>query len=117
MPLYKRPDSQFWQIEFEISGIRVRRSAETRSRKAAQELEQSLRDDVWRQIRLGERRHTWGDAVKKCRLESSGQRSWERTDRCLKIIGEYIPADRDLGEITYDGLLTLRKLLLLRQSK
>src|SRR3984957_17094901 len=99
MPLYKRSDSQYWQIEFEISGIRVRRSAETRNRKAAQELEQSLRADVWRQIKLGEQRHTWVDAVEKCRLEDSKQRSWERTERCLKVISEYIPADKDLREI------------------
>jgi integrase len=92
-------------------------SAETRNRKAAQELEQSLRADVWRQIKLGERRHTWGDAVEKCRLESASQRSWERTERCLRIIGEYVPADQNLREITYDSLLTLRELLLLRQSK
>jgi integrase len=117
MPLYKRTDSQYWQIEFEISGIRVRRSAETRNRKAAQELEQSLRADVWRQIKLGERRYTWADAIGKCRLEDSAQRSWERTERCLKVIGEYIPPDKDLREITYDSLLTLRELLLLRQSK
>ena len=68
MPLYKRSDSQNWQIEFEIAGVRVRRSSETRNRKAAQELEQSLRADVWRQIKLGERRYTWGDAIEKCRL-------------------------------------------------
>lgn len=117
MSLWKRPDSQFWQIRFEIAGHTVRRSSETTDRRAAQELEKQLRDDLWRQIKLGEKRFTWGDAVAQCRLEDSKQKSWDRTERSLKILGEYFPADQPLIEIDYANLLKVRSLLELRTSK
>ena len=116
MPVYKRPNSSYWQIEFEVAGNRIRRSSGTTDRRAAEELEQSLRADVWRQLQLGERRHTWVDAVEKCRLEDGRQKSWDRTERALAVIAEYIPAETDLTEITYESLLKLRELLLLRKS-
>ena len=117
MSLWKRPDSQFWQIRFEIAGHKVRRSSDTTDRRAAQELEKQFRDDLWRQIKLGEKRFTWGDAVERCRLEDSSQKSWERTERSLKILGEYLLPDTPLAEVDYANLLKLRSLLELRTSK
>jgi integrase len=111
MALWKRPESPYWQIRFEVAGIEVRRSAETADRRAAQEFEKLLRDNLWRQIKLGERRFTWGDAIDHCRREDSDQKSWERTERSIKILSEYVSIDTLLSEITYDSLLTLRSLL------
>jgi integrase len=116
MPLYKRPGSPYLQIRFEIAGIEIRRSAGTTDRKAAQELEKKLYDDLWRQIKLGEKRHTWDDAVEKCKLEDQGQRSWDRKWRSIQILNEYLAGEL-LSAISYDSLLKLRQLLLLRDSK
>lgn len=116
MPLYKRSDSSLWQIKIEIGGRIVRRSSGTDDRKAAQELEQQIREELWREIKLGETRYCWRDALEKCRLEDSGQRSFERTERALKIISEYIPEHTLLEEITYDALLQIRELLLKRPA-
>ncbi len=114
MPLFKRPRSKHWQIRFEIAGIEVKRSAGTTDRRAAQELEEQLRRDTWRQIKLGERRYTWGEAVAKFRLERGAQKSFERTERSLASLAEDLTPETLLSEITYDSLLTLRSILELR---
>jgi len=116
MALWKRPNSSYWQIRFEIAGREVRQSSGTTDRRTAQELEEQLRRNLWRQIKLGERQYTWGEAVERCRLEDSGQKSWERTERSIKILNEYIPADTPLSEITYENLLKIRSLLEQRTS-
>jgi integrase len=89
----------------------------TSDRRAAQELEEQLQRDAWRQIKLGEQRWTWGDALKRCELEDSHQKSWDRTKRSLTILNEYLSADTQLSEIDYDSLLKIRSLLQLRTSK
>ena len=113
MSLYKRPDSPYWQIEIEIAGITVKRSSRTRDKHAAEELEKQLRDNLWRQVELGEQRYTWNDAVTKFALEHSGTRSWERTQRCIDVLNEYFDGEY-LDDITYDAILTTRSLLELR---
>jgi integrase len=116
MSVYKRKDSPFWQIRFEIAGHEVRRSSETTDKRAAQELEQKLRDDLWRQIKLGERRYTWNDAVKQCELEDSRQRSWPRKKQDIDVLSEYLDGEL-LSDITYEAILNLRSLLELRECK
>jgi len=105
------------RIRFELAGVEVRRSSGTSDRRAAQEVEEQLRRDLWRQIKLGEQRWTWADAVKRCELEDSHQKSWDRTQRSLKILNEYISPDTQLSEVDYDSLLKIRALLQLRTSK
>jgi integrase len=117
VPLYKVRKSPYWQIRFEIAGIEIRRSAGTSDRRAAQELEEELRRDLWRQVKLGERHWTWADALSKCELEDAHQKSWERTKRSLKILNEYLSPDTLLSEIDYDSLLKIRSLLQLRTSR
>jgi integrase len=117
VPLSKRRKSTYWQIRFEVAGVEIRRSSGTSDRRAAQELEEQLRRDAWRQIKLGEQRWTWGDALKRCELEDSHQKSWDRTKRSLSILNEYLSADTLLSEIDYDSLLKIRSLLILRTSK
>lgn len=43
MPLERRPDSQVWQIRFEVRGHRVRQSSGTTSRRKAEAIERELR--------------------------------------------------------------------------
>lgn len=116
MPLSKSPNSPYWQIRFEVAGIEVRRSARTRDKLAAQELERRLQDELWRQVKLGEQRYTWADALKKCELEDSHQKSWERTRRSIKVLNEYIPPNTLRTEIDCGNLLKIRSLLERRTS-
>jgi integrase len=109
--LFKDPRSPYWQTRVEIAGREVKRSPGTRDRRAAQEFEEQLRRDLWRQIKLGEKRSTWADAVERCRLEDSRQKSWERTERSIAVLNEYIESNTLLTEITYESLLTMRSLL------
>jgi len=105
--------SPYWQIRFEIAGVEVRRSSRTKDKRAAQRLEEKLRRDLWQQIESGEKRWTWDDAVSKFKLEKSGQASWERTERDIKVLNEYLTGEL-LKEIDYEALLKIRALLELR---
>lgn len=109
MPLRKRKGSPYWQSRFELAGREYRFSTGTADKKAAEEFEEQARADIWRQIRLGERRHTWDEAVEKCRAEDSHQNSWERTERALNWFATHLKG-RQLSEITYDNILKLRAL-------
>ena len=108
MSVYKTPASPYWQIRFEISGHKVKRSSGTRDKRAAEKLEGILRADLWRQIEFGEQRWTWDDAVEKFRLETGGKP--DRTWRSIKILNEYLAGEL-LTDIDYDALLELRKSL------
>lgn len=109
MPVTKRPDSPYWQIRFELAGVEVRRSSGSTDKATAEEFEERLRADLWRQIRLGEKRHTWDEAVERCTSEDSHQNSWERTERALTWFAPHLNG-RLLTEITYDAILKLRSL-------
>jgi integrase len=114
MSLWKHSRSPYWQIRFKIAGIKVRRSSETTDKRAAKELEDTLRADLRRKIRDGGGNlHTWDDAVAKCKLEDSTQKSWDRTERSIKILSEYLSGSL-LTEIDYNNLLRIRELLSLR---
>jgi integrase len=113
MPLFKIRKSPYWQIRFELAGFEVRRSAGTSDRRAAQELEEELR----RRIKLGEQHWAWQDAVAKCEMEDAHKRSWERTQRSLEVLNEYLSPETALTEIDYEALPKIRSLLQLRTSK
>ena len=54
-----------WWIDITTpGGQRVRQSAETTDRKAAQELHDRLKNDLWRQAKLGDKpKYSWEDAA------------------------------------------------------
>ena len=56
MPIRKDKESRFWWIDLRTpSGERIRRSAKTTDRKAAQEYHDRLKSDLWKQDKLGEK--------------------------------------------------------------
>ena len=63
MALRKR--GQTWWLDIATpGGHRLRRSTETTDRKAAQELHDKLKADLWRQAKLGDKpKYTWEDAA------------------------------------------------------
>jgi integrase len=110
MPVHKRPDSDYWQIRFTIAHRTVRCSSGVIDRAAAEELEEKLRRRLWRQIKLGEKRFTWDQAVERCRAEDSHQRSWERTERALERLDRFLKG-APLTEITRDNIVKIRTAL------
>lgn len=74
MPLYRQAKSPYWWIRFSVGGVKTRCSSGTTERAAAEELEARLRNDRWRQYRLGERaRYTWKQAIEKWYAAADGR--------------------------------------------
>jgi integrase len=107
MPLYRQPKSRNWFVRFSIGGVKVRRSAQTTDRNAAQEFEAKLRADLWRQAKLGEKpRYAWKEAVERWHLEATG-RDKERDRERLKWFAQYLDST-PLAEITPQVIAKLR---------
>lgn len=100
----------YWEVRFWLAGREVRRSAKTHDKRAAEDYEQKLRGDLWRQVKLGERQFTWGDAEAQLKAEDSDKRSWERTARALDLLRPYLGGAR-LDEIDRKIWLKVRELL------
>lgn len=116
MSVFKRPESPYWQIEFQLAGVTVKRSSKSRKKQAAIDMEDELRSDLRKQLKEGPR-YTWAEALKKCEAEDAHQKSWKRTQFALAVIAEYIQPTDWLDEITYGSLLAIRGLLELRERK
>ncbi|MCP5345368.1 MAG: site-specific integrase [Gammaproteobacteria bacterium] len=71
--LYKRPNSRFWWCSFTApDGTRIQRSTKTVDRPLAQEFEDKLRVQYWRNAQLGEKpRRTWKEAAVRWYRETS----------------------------------------------
>lgn len=65
MSIRKDKDTGIWQISISIAGQkRYQRSSFTTNRKQAQELHDKIKQDMWRQVTLGEKpKSTWADLV------------------------------------------------------
>jgi integrase len=71
MSLYRRANSPYWWIRFQLDGREVRASTGTEDREQAEELERHARDSVWRQVKLGEKPpYLWTDARKRWLVET-----------------------------------------------
>lgn len=78
MSIRKHPASGIWHIDFRTpNGTRVRQSAGTTERKAAQELHDRLKAQLWRQERLGEKPEGTFEAAAVAVLKASqGQKDY-----------------------------------------
>ncbi|KHJ59645.1 integrase [Burkholderia glumae] len=78
MSIRKHQKSGIWHIDISApDGTRIRRSAETRDRKAAQEYHDRLKSDLWRQDKLGERAdRTFEEAAVRFLQMCAGQRDY-----------------------------------------
>lgn len=75
--LYRRPNSRHWWTRFTTpNGQEVRRSTGTEDKKAAEEYEARLKQELWRIARMGDKpRHTWQEAVVRWIEETSHKAS------------------------------------------
>lgn len=100
MSLIKRKKSSLWRIDFVApNGERIRRSTGTDERRAAQELHDKLKSEVWRVQRLGDRpKHIWQDAVVRWLREQCHKASLKDDKQKLRWLHPHL-ADRELGTI------------------
>lgn len=86
--LTKRDGSPYWQIEFQLLGLTVRRSSGTSERKKAEKLEQQYRQDIWNQKKLGEGpQKTWKQAATEYLDLKRAKRSISRDAEILRMAG------------------------------
>jgi integrase len=108
MPLYKRPESEFWWVRI---GRKTRKSTGTADRKQAEEYERVLTERLWRIEKLGDRSAvSWNEAAERWLNDSRRARKRDRwfLNWLKPSIGAYpisAVADPDvLDELRKDGL-------------
>jgi integrase len=110
--LYKRAkgsDSHYW-VRFRVRGIEVRRSSGSADKGAAEEYERKLRDDAWRQSKLGIVRRTWEEATERWLKEKAAKRSIDRDREAFAVVAPYLDG-ASLDELTKQSLAKLRQAL------
>lgn len=107
MSLYRRSGTGFWWCRFTLGGREVRCSTGAADRAQAEEFEHELRKRHWREVRLGQAFHSFGDAAERWLRERATKRSIER-DR--QILAEYADLSKvGLADFSRDMLEQLRQ--------
>lgn len=106
--LYRR--GKTWYCRFSIGGTEVRRSAGTTDKKKAEEFEQRLREDLWRQVKLGDRPdYTWEDACVAWLEDKATKRSADKDELIIKWTRLHLNG-LPLSKITPEKLREIRNL-------
>lgn len=107
MSLYKPKGTKKYHIRFSIGGKKVRKSAFTSNRKEAEEYEQELRNQIWREMKLGARPDYTFDKLAKEWLGQSTKKSRSTDANIMKWLGPRL-TDKRLSEITSSLILEIR---------
>ena len=101
MALYKR--GAVWWVRFtDPAGQEIRRSAQTRVRREAEEFHDILKSRLWREAKLGERpRRKWQEAVERWLSEKAHKASLQNDDWHLRWLHPYL-YDRALDQVCRD---------------
>jgi len=100
MSIYKQEGSDIWFVDFSIRGTRYRRSTGTTSKQAAQQYHDTLKADLWRQAKLGEKpEYTWDEAVARYVREKADKRSIEHDKEMLRWSSQHLKGKK-LSTIT-----------------
>jgi integrase len=108
--LYKRPNTPHYWVRFRVRNVEVRRSSGTADKSAAEDFERKLRDDAWRQSRLGVVRRSWNEATERWLKERAGKRSIVRDAQAFGAVAEFLDGAA-LDELTKQALSKLRQAL------
>lgn len=105
MALYKR-NSTWWTRFTDPKGKRIRRSTRTEDKQQAQEYEDTLKAELWRQRQLKEKpRRLWQDAAVKWLKETEHKRTHQKDIGTLRWLDPHLrdvyldEIDRDLVEL------------------
>lgn len=106
MSLYRRGNT--WWVRFTSpGGRRIRCSAQTSDRQAAQEYHDKLKAELWRIEKIGEKpRRTWDEAAVKWVKERRGKATLDKDREILRWLDPYL-GGRYLEEITREMLSDL----------
>lgn len=107
MSIRKDEVSGIWQISLYPpgGGTRIRCSAGTTDRQAAQEYHDRLKADLWRQVKLSDRPDKdFGDAAVRFLRESVGQRDYDTKARHVEYWRKYF-GQRSLRSLTTDEIV------------
>lgn len=106
----RKAGGPYW-VRFRIGGQDIFRSSGTTDRRQAQEFEQALRNHYWRQTKLGEEVHTWGEAVLRLKRESRWSANTSAANE--RSFGRFAPiAPLPLAEIGRATIAEARSMLL-----
>jgi len=105
MPIRKDKKSGVWHLDIRTpSGERIRRSTETKDRKAAQEYHDRLKANLWRQDKLGDiPDRTFEEAAVKFLKECEGQRDYATKLRHIAYWREQF-SGRSVRSLTADKI-------------
>ena len=125
MAIVRRPESPYYHVMFEFKGKRYRCSAKTKSRRAAEDYERRLRQQVYEKVMLGITRPdvmTFDSAVE--RYETGHLNAVQRRERTAKAIKHLharlkrlIGPSTALDEITTPFVAELREKLVAEGAK
>jgi len=105
MSIRKDKKSGIWQLDIRTpGGQRIRRSADTADKKAAQEYHDRRKADLWRQDKLGETPdRTFEEAAVRFLRECEGQRDYATKLRHVAYWREQFPG-RPVRSLTADEI-------------
>lgn len=104
MSIRKRGDTYYVDIRTP-SGGRIRRSAETADRKAAQEYHDKLKHDLWRTAKLGDKpKHSFKEAGMRYLKQEAHCADYKSKEHHLMWFGAKF-ADRDIASLTRDEVM------------
>lgn len=107
MSLRKRGET--WHVDITApDGTRIRRSTETTDRTEAQEYHDTLKAELWRTVKLGERqKHTWEEAVVRFLHETEHKASRGDDVSRLRWLDNHL-AGKLLDSITQDVIFKIK---------
>lgn len=114
--LYKRHTRGNYWCRFSVGHREVRQSCGTADRKAAEDFEEILRGRIWREVKLGERSHTWTEAVERWLKDAQVRPSTTKRNATILAWFEEPLAGLKLTDIT-PGVIAAAKDALLVQRK
>lgn len=100
-----RKRGKTWWIDITApGGQRIRQSAETADRKAAQELHDRLKNELWRQAKLGDKpKYTWEDAALRWLNEQSHKASIRDDAKKIEFLTPFF-RHLPLTELSWDRM-------------
>lgn len=110
MSLYRRLNSPYWWVRFQLDGREVRLSSGTANRAAAKAFEQVAKQRAWAQVRLGERAaYLWRDAARRW-LSEARKRSLGKDRVIIDWFNGQFDATTTVQDITREVIDELRLL-------
>jgi len=106
MPIRRREETGIWWIDIRTpDGQRIRRSAGTKDRKAAQEYHDRLKADLWRTVMLGEaQERTFEEAAVRFLESSLGQKDYDTKTRHIAYWREHF-AGMPVSSLTTEAIM------------